>query len=195
MTWYLIVIDVWCVCTGDKYSKNRVDALVHMVDKNLTIPHRFMLINDDNTPLSYKSWWDKLRLFGRAEEPSIYFDLDVIIARNIDYLVDYTKYPIAAPANWAQSGHGGIQSSVMCWNGENREPWEKFNYSVDSHRLHGDQCFLTELYGDTFVKIPGVKSYKYHCRGGLPGDAHIVAFHGKPDYWEVNDPWIKEALS
>ena len=152
------MIDVWCVCTGDKYRQERVSALRRMVGKNLTVPFDFKTINNDNTRRPYCSWWDKLRLFDRAERPSIYLDLDVIITGNIDYLVDYTKHHLAAPANWAQ-------------------------------------CFLTEIYGDNYVKLPHIYSYKYHCRNSLPHDAAIVCFHGKPDYWEVKHDWIDQALS
>lgn len=188
------MVDVWCVCTGDKYDKEKVEALKQQVAKNLSAPHNFLCIDNLNTPDAYNSWWDKLRLFDRATGPSIYFDLDTIITGNLDYLIEYTQYDLAAPANWGQSGHGGIQSSVMCWSGETRRPWNEFNYERESSRLHGDQCFLTELYGDNYVKLPGVYSYKYHCQNVLPGDARVVCFHGKPDYWEVNRDWITEAL-
>lgn len=184
------MIDVWCVCVGTKYSADRIDALKHMVSKNLTIPYRFRVLSSSN----YEGWWAKIDLFAKSSGPSIYFDLDVVITGSIDYLADYTKHHLAAPANWGQSGHGGVQSSVMVWNGENRQPSQRFNYEIDSARLWGDQEFLTEIYGDNYIKIPYVYSYKYHARNQLPDDARVVCFHGKPDYWEVNRDWINQAL-
>lgn len=191
---------VWCVYWGDKYHPGYVYALRDMVRKNLTVPHRFVCITTDrfdgietrNPPVSYSGWWQKIGLFGRqvATGPSLYFDLDVVIVGNIDYLADYTKERFAAPANWAQSGHGGIQSSVMAWQGNWHLPVERFNYSHDSERFYGDQEYLWDLLGDQWAKIPGICSYKYHCRNGMPADKSVIVFHGKPDPHEVADEWI-----
>lgn len=186
------MINVWCVCVGDKYNVDQVTNLYRMVYKNLTIPFSFNVLRESK----YTGWWAKLDMLSQATGPCVYLDLDTIILGNIDYLVDYTFHKIAAPANWGQSGHGGIQSSVMAWSGNLQEIKDKFDYEVDSKRLHGDQCFLTELYEHKYVKLPMVYSYKYHARNtSLPPDAKIICFHGKPDYWEVQEPWIKKALS
>lgn len=198
-------LNVWCVCVGNKYHHGYVYALKEMVEKNLSTPHTFTCITTEKLPgintvlpwLPYQGWWSKINLFhpGIVEGPSIYFDLDVIITGSIDYLVPFTKNKLSAPANWAQSGHGGIQSSVMAWSGEYHEPSEKINYPVDSKRLWGDQEYLWELLGDDWVRIPHVGSYKYHCRAGIPDVLRVVVFHGKPDPHEVKDPWILKYTS
>ncbi|MFW0776212.1 MAG: hypothetical protein ACN2B6_00640 [Rickettsiales bacterium] len=193
------MLTVWCVCTGDKYNSGHVYALKRMVNKHLSERFVFKCVTEKTIhgvfcvkpKVLYKSWWDKFNLFWLANGPSIYFDLDVVITGNLDYLVAFTKHDLAAPANWGQSGHGGIQSSVMCWSGQIRPELSE----DDIDRLHGDQCLLTEMYGDTYIKIPRVYSYKYHSRSHLPDDASVVCFHGKPDYWEVNHRWIDQALS
>ena len=172
-----------------------------MVERHLDAPHTFKCLTDKSIPgvvcvkplKPWHGWWQKLCLFGQAEGPSLYFDVDVVITGSLDYLVPFTRNVLAAPANWGQSGHGGIQSSVMAWNGTLREPYQKFNYGVDSKRLWGDQEYLSELYGDNFIKLPGIYSYKYHCRNGLPGDCSVAVFHGKPDPHEVSDAWVKQA--
>jgi hypothetical protein len=162
-----------------------------MVNKNLTVDYKFNVL----TSSKYHGWWSKLEMLSKATGPCLYFDLDTVITGNIDYLVDYTKNKLSAPANWGQSGHGGVQSSVMAWNGSLQEIEKLFNYDVDSNRLWGDQEFLTEVYGDSYVKLPYIYSYKYHCANKLHEGAKIVCFHGKPDYWEVSDTWVKSALS
>lgn len=196
------MITVWCVCVGDKYESGYVYALKEMVEKNLTIEHEFKCITTRkldgiqtrNPPVPYQGWWSKIGLFypRLATGPSLYFDLDVVITGNIDYLVDYTAHQLAAPANWAQSGHGGIQSSVLAWNGNFTLPYEKFNYSLDSERLWGDQEFLYELMGENWVRIPGIGSYKYHVRptGEIPDWMKICVFHGEPKPIGVADPCI-----
>lgn len=192
-------LTVWSVCVGDKYDPAYVYALQDAVARNLTIPHTFKCITKQrldgvetrNPPVPYQSWWSKIGLFypGLAKGPSIYLDLDTVITGNLDFLADYTD-EFSAPANWAQSGHGGIQSSVMCWPGSWHEPFERFKYPEDTNRLWGDQEFLWEMLGDDWQRIPHVGSYKYHCRAGIPDWLRIMCFHGKPDPHEVKDDWI-----
>lgn len=191
-------LDVWCVCVGDKYHTGYVKALQEAVQKYLTIPHNFKCITTSKIedvhcvlPFApYQGWWSKLNLFAprMAQRPAIYLDLDVVIVDNIDFLAEYTD-TFSAPANWAQSGHGGIQSSVMAWPGNWSDPYQDFDYQNDSKRLWGDQEYLWELLGDDWRKIPHVGSYKYHIRptGQIPDWLKIACFHGKPDPHEVND--------
>jgi hypothetical protein len=192
-------LTVWSVLWGDKYDKAYVYALKEMVEKNLSVPHQFRCITTQSLPgivtvkpfVPYSGWWQKIGLFAPtiATGPSLYFDLDVVITGNIDYLADFTKHQFAAPANWAQSGHGGIQSSVMAWAGNWFDPFKAFNYQEHSKRLWGDQEFLWEFLGDKWERIPGIGSYKYHVRGSgkIPDWMNVCVFHGKPDPHEVKD--------
>lgn len=194
------MINVWSVCVGNKYNVGYVHALKEMVEKNLTIEHQFKCITPFKiegihtvTPyVPYQGWWSKLNLFTprMADGPSLYFDLDVVITGNLDYLADYTD-TFSAPANWARSGHGGIQSSVMAWPGNWTEPYDKFapQWPEIQNRLWGDQEFLWELLGDDWKRIPNIGSYKYHCRdsGAIPDWMRVCVFHGKPDPHEVTD--------
>lgn len=195
-------IDVYSVFWGDKYDVKYVYALRDAVKKYLKHPHEFKCITNQKIegiktvlpPVSYTGWWQKLGLFSDlvSDKPSLYFDLDVVICGELDYLVPYAQHQLSAPANWGKSGHGGIQSSVLAWNGQWRDPLTKFNWAVDSARLWGDQEFLTELLEDDFVKIPKVKSYKYHCLQTIPQDTSVIAFHGKPDPHEIDAPHLLE---
>ncbi len=192
-------LTILCVYWGDKYDISYVYALKEMVKKNLTIPHTFKCITTEKLEgiqtvlpfVPYNGWWQKIGLFAPriAIGPTIYFDLDVVITGNLDYLVNFTN-TFSAPANWAESGHGGIQSSVMCWPGNWSKPYDHFDYVNDRERLWGDQEYLTELLKDNWVKIPGIGSYKYHCKNNLPKDLKVICFHGKPDPHEVNDNWL-----
>lgn len=194
------MLTVWSVLWGDKYHPGYVYALKEAVENNLSVPHRFKCLTDHSLPgietvpaiMSWQGWWQKICLSSRdiAAGPCLYFDLDVVITGSLDYLVPYTEHQFAAPANWAQSGHGGIQSSVMAWNGKWHEPFNTLDYAIDSKRLWGDQEYLWELLGDDWVKVPRVASYKYHCRTGKPEQTSVIVFHGKPDPHEVKDPWI-----
>ena len=192
------MINVYSVCTGSKYPLAYVYALRDMVQQYLTIPHTFICISDRDIPdiktiqppVIYQSWWDKINLFNYADGKSLFFDLDVVIVGNINYLVDYAEYELAAPANWAQSGHGGIQSSVLAWNGLYKEPCQVFDPDKHIKQFWGDQEFLTYLRGDAWIKIPGVGSYKYHCRNAIKDDLRVITFHGDPKPHVVNDDHI-----
>jgi hypothetical protein len=228
------MIHIWCVCVGDKYSVEHVKNLHKMVKKNMTDKFQMFCVTDNkdmlgNTeleflpiqnPNNYPGWWSKINVFELATKPSIYLDLDVIITGSMEPLVKYTECDLAMPKNWALSGHGGFQSSVMCWSGgargvswafqENRigQP-ERGNYGYyteDSGVKHwGDQEYLTHQYRDKITEIkPGIViSYKYHARQSLPDGACVVAFHGDPNYDDHKHPllngeskiWINKALS
>lgn len=206
------MINIWCVCVGDKYSYKHVDSLNRMVDKNIYQPYIFNVLTESDKP----GWWAKLDLFSKPG-PALYFDLDTVIVNDITPLANYANATIAATKNWARSGHGGFQSSVLCWRSQKKDIPATFDnarlgpadgpkhcrnfgwYSDrDGARHWGDQEYLTHNYGREITEIePGlVVSYKYHCQNGPPPPKAIaVCFHGKPDYWEVKEDWILEALS
>jgi hypothetical protein len=202
------VLTVWCVFWGDKYDKSYVYALKEAVEKNLTVAHDFKCITCEklegiqtrNPPVPYSGWWQKMGLFapGVATGKSLYFDLDVVITGNLDYLVEYTSQ-FSAPANWAQSGHGGIQSSVMAWPGGWYYPYEQFkpNAKANMERLWGDQEYLWELLEDDWEKIPNIGSYKYHVRPNqkVPDWMSVCVFHGLPDPHEVKDKCMSPFIS
>lgn len=220
------MIHIWCVCVGSKYNVGHVKNLHKMVKKNLPGKFQMFCVTDREeilsdteleflpirNPNNYPGWWSKINIFELSRQPSIYFDLDVIIPGSLEPLIKYTQNDMAMPMNWALSGHGGFQSSVICWKGGARGlAWafqehrigkpENGNYGYyaeDSGVKHwGDQEYLTYHYKDKITEIePGIViSYKYHARQTLPEKACVVAFHGKPDYDEVNHEWIKAALS
>lgn len=96
--------NVICVKWGTKFDAHYVNRLYKMVEKNLTLPHRFVCftdnadgidknieirplpeLNDDGLP---EKAWKKLGLFSRhladLEGTALFLDLDIVILRNID---------------------------------------------------------------------------------------------------------------
>lgn len=200
-------LTVWSVCVGDKYHPGYVYALKEAVERHLSVPHEFKCITTLSLPgihavapvAPYWGWWSKLNLFapGVASGPSLYFDLDVVITGKLDYLADFTTGDFAAPANWARSGHGGIQSSVMAWRGNWSAPFEYIapQWPAVTERLWGDQELLWEMLGDRWIRIPGIYSYKYHCQAERPGDMAVCVFHGEPKPLDVRDAWLSPFTS
>ena len=128
------MINVYCVYWGDKYSPDYVPRLRDAVDKHLTIPHEFRCITDFEfwdvdcvaPPCDYPGWWQKIGLFkpnALPFVPSLYLDLDLAIVDSLDpfaywiedALNNHGFDTLLCPENWAQSGHGGCQSSLMAW--------------------------------------------------------------------------------
>jgi len=208
------MLTVWCVCWGDKYPDYYVTRLKESVAQNTEIPHRFVCVTDRRIPgittmpppVDWPGWWGKIGLFkpGFSGPLNLYFDLDVVIVGSIDYLADsLEQHSLAMPENWAQSGHGGCQSSVMVWRDceINHQIFDLFDPAIaywpprnDGGKLWGDQEWLTKLRDDGIIRVrplPGAKSYKYHCRDGLPKDCRIVVFHGSPKPDEVMEQWFQ----
>lgn len=213
------MVTVWCVLNGSKYGPADVYLLRDQVRRHLSAEHEFWCYSDRPIPgvdcviadEQLPGWWAKLGLFGWARSGlNLYIDLDAVIVGPLDGLI---SEGFSAPANWAQSGHGGIQSSVMAWGGDYgwiRDAFDASLLTPDPHHpfgrygatdYWGDQGFLTALIGDPgagkVTPMPGVCSYKYHCRDrGIPPDwASIVAFHGEPKAADCSESWIRRALS
>ena len=96
--------NVICIKWGNKFGAEYVNSLYKMVEKNLTLPHRFVCftdnsqgflegievrplpeLNDEGLP---EKAWKKLGLFtdklADLEGEALFLDLDVVIRDNID---------------------------------------------------------------------------------------------------------------
>lgn len=206
------MLNVVCVLrSGGEYTPEHVVALRDGVAAHLPLPHRFVCLTDfpredgciagvPAAPVAHDwpGWWAKMDLFrpGLFTGRVLYLDLDTVIVGDLSDLACY-------------GGDFGIvsdfyrperpQSCIMAWEADNalsRAIWRSFSRDPErwmhEHERGGDQAFiagviyghedrLTNLYPDQIV------SYKVHVRDGdgVPDDARIVAFHGKPRPWEV----------
>ena len=94
--------NVVCIKWGSKYSAEYVNKLHSMVERNLSLPHRFICLTDDSTGLSSEietksllrkelKWsYTKFELFEKKLQDIIgqilFLDLDVVINNSIDDL-------------------------------------------------------------------------------------------------------------
>ena len=212
------MISVWSVCVETKYSDEDVYILKNMVSRHLDEPHNFYCLSDrqigDLNCLipaeKWPGWWSKLLLFRYAGGQNLYFDLDVVIVGDLKRLVSGC---LSMPANWAQSGHGGCQSSVMSWSTDYddysmladefdvkqlKEPRNGNCGSYGDLNLWGDQEYITAKLGEPgneVVPMDHVYSYKYHCLNKVPEDASVVCFHGNPKPKDVRAKWVIQARS
>lgn len=198
-----MTITVWCMNTNNHAPMCEVQALKRQVEANLSEPHEFVCITEGDLP----GWWNKVRLFKNPRARNLWLDLDVVITGSLDGLVKPLPKGIRIAKNWAQSGYGGCQSSVMYWEGDNgRVINDEFDPAIahwpprnDPGILWGDQEWITKLRDEKRLDVEyfhhdDVISYKYHVRErGLPSGAKVVVFHGKPKPGQVNEQWIKAA--
>ena len=209
------MLTVWSVCWGDKYPDYYVQRLARSVGASLPIPHKFKCITDRKIkgvecipPINdLPGWWGKVNLFSWdvCAEYNLYLDLDVVITGGLDTMVmRYGQTALAAPNNWAQSGHNSVQSSVMMWtkNYNNKQIYELFDPAIahwpprnEPGVLWGDQEWITTLRDSDKVQVTpiteGIKSYKYHCRESLPEGTSIVVFHGSPKPADCRESWYQ----
>ena len=190
----------------------------------MSAPHIFQCISEHKIegihnvqPINdWAGWWGKLNLFSPivSHARNLWLDLDVTITKS---LITLYAAPLTAQIrmakNWAQSGHGGCQSSVMYWEADSAQViYDKFDPKdahwpprVDKHWNNGqvqwgDQEWCTYLRDMNHLDVEyfdpsHVVSYKYHCQKGLPEDSVVQVFHGKPDPADLNDDWVKAARS
>lgn len=203
------MLTVWCVCVADKYTDEDVKILRAMVRRYMARRFWFRCLSDRKIigidcciVDPWPGWWSKLKLFTAGGGENLYLDLDTVVTGPLDHLL---SGPLSMPRNWARSGAGGWQSSVMSWGRDYSRITEAFDVTQLSEpangnygyygprRLWGDQEFITELLGDEVIPMPAVYSYKYHCRGGPPAGASVACFHGLPKPGQVNDGWVKSA--
>ena len=212
------MITVFTGAWGSSHQPREVKLLRDQVADNLSIDHHFVCISDrliEGVACvnrgTLPGWWRKLEVL-QSRGPAMWLDLDVVVTGSLDDIVlAHVDATLACPWNWAQSGHGGCQSSLMLWSRSLTEPMEHFD-PADAHwpprndlkwdsgvTQWGDQEWLTHM-RDTGqldvepVNPAWVKSYKYHCRGGVPDDCRLVVFHGQPKPSEAmaQSPWIRD---
>lgn len=167
-----------------------------------------------------KGWWHKTQLFDPTlfKGQIVYFDLDVVIVDNLDWILDLdTKYfwGIRDFRYLWSDRRMELNSSVMYFNTDKfRYVWHEFKKNSEHwmNRLHGDQNFIWRQIPQAtqrYFNEMQVKSYKWECLDGgwdnsqrvyrtpgsgtvIPRETSVLVFHGKPNPEDVikNDPII-----
>jgi alpha-N-acetylglucosamine transferase len=80
------------------YSPIWIERLQHMVEKNLSIPHRFVCLSNTEVPCerislkqNWPGWWSKVELFrpNLFEDRVLYLDLDLLVLNDLESFVNY----------------------------------------------------------------------------------------------------------
>jgi hypothetical protein len=204
------MINVICLKWGTKYGPEYVNRLYAGVKRNTTVDFNFYCFTEDATgirpevnilPLPFAdkldSWWNKLAMFS-PDLPFIpgtqlfYIDLDTLIVGNIDKFLLIKTPSMMALRDFYHGvavSAGLVGSGLMAWkHGKYSHVWTKFIGNPEKHTkaagTYGDQWWIEQkvsnivFWQDFFPNQ--VVSFKVHCRKGIPNDARIICYHGRP---------------
>jgi len=159
-----------------------------------------------------KAWWYKVQLFNieNFSDQLLYFDLDIVITKNIDWMwqLDIDYFWAAKDFRYLfDHRRVTINSSVMWFN------VKRFGYIYDQFTLetsknyHGDQDYIHATVPQTqrnFMDSTKISSWRWEVFDGgfnfktrkhiAPGTGatiapttDVIVFHGKPKPHEVTD--------
>lgn len=192
--------------TSKDYKKDYVDLLYNQCKKHA--PHiEFVCLSDDPKVPGYlklehdwPKWWPKIEIF-KIHGPVLYMDLDTVVLRPVDDMIlEASKYDFVSIRDFYKDKdklERSVGSGLMYWKGDMSYLYEEFKKDPTRHmnecttgRWWGDQGFIERYLKEKpvfwqHISPNRVVSWKMHCRFGIPKDASVIAFHGKPKPWEV----------
>lgn len=229
-------IDCACVIHSDKYDWQYVEKLYNMLTRRSKRGIRFHVYTEHDRSVPphmikhcledwpgvsgpKKSWWYKLHLFNPEHHagPLLYFDLDCVIVRDIDWIADLpsNKFWALKDFRYLQSPFvKKINSSIMWWDTTKFENvWTSFSQSniIDTvKRFHGDQDYIEVMIDNDsrrYFNEKQFQSYRWEVADGgmdfrsrqplapgagakISGDCVAIVFHGDPKPDKVNDRQI-----
>lgn len=184
------MVNICVLRSGGEYKPEHVQRLAAMVpdlwcltDTTVDGVHCVQLQYD------WPGWWSKIELFRPdIESDLMYFDLDTTVMKmppmpdKTTVLRDFTDPRIMG------SGLMFIkhQDKAKVWKDWMRDP-ESHMKANNRWPRWGDQGFLQPHLGhcQKWQDIANVYSYKVHCRRGIPLNADVICYHGKPRPWDV----------
>ena len=222
-----------CVKWGSKYSAQYVNVLKSMCQRHLTVPYQFHCLTENPQGLDkdinviplpnlpgIKTWWSKLYMFSPdlpVKGTILYFDLDVIVFRNINNLFDHAPgtFQIIRDFNRCRVKDWKLSnSSVMRWDtGKLDYLWNEFKDKSNTimGNNHGDQDWITKRSKEDITHWPDewIRSYKWEMIGmkdtkllmkdgkkffRKPADIFpenkVAVFHGEPKPSNCADQFV-----
>jgi len=162
------MLNIYCLKWGDKYSRKFVTQLKSNIKKYLTKNHKFYCLTDRpekeyDIPIvrEFPDVWNKMHFFNYVGD-NLYFDLDIEIHDNIDFLTDdFKDFTVIDSSKWKDNkkdlkfkinNNTFVNSSIMRWSYA-QDIYQKFANNHDT--------FLRLYKGiDRFIYNENI-SYKY----------------------------------
>lgn len=228
-------IDCACVIHGDSYDWIYVERLYNMLKRNLTPNVKFHVYTEEHRAVPQpwikheltdfgiggprQGWWYKMQLFNSEHHagPLLYFDLDTVIVKNIDWIWNLPSKYMWAVRDFKylwRPLHQGLNSSIMWWDTRQfHHVWSKFcqqGLSTIMREHRGDQDYIGKEIDNSrlrFLDQDRIQSWRWQCLDGgydfrrrmylrpnsgttLLADTDVLVFHGKPKPNEIADPVI-----
>jgi hypothetical protein len=228
-------LDCACVIHGTGYDWEYVERLYNMLNRHLTRPIRFHVYTEAERPVPdhmikhsladwgfagpKKSWWYKLQLFNTQHHqgPLLYFDLDVVIVKNIDWIWKLNLKHFWAVRDFKYLWKPNCttsNTSIMWWDTTKyQNVWntvidQNIDFFVKKYR--GDQDFISAVIPEgqrRFFNTDWIKSWRWQCLDGgfsfskrkyiepdtgtnIDKNLGILIFHGLPKQHEITDQII-----
>ena len=222
-----------CLKWGKKYSAEYVNKLYAMTQRHCKVPHQFICFTESrkdidkeiktiNLPtINLDGWWFKPWFFSKdlpIQGTMLYFDLDVIVFRNIDKLFEYKPKQFCIIRDFNRSirpGFDRINSSVFRLETGMFDPiWKQFENDPKLHmqKNRGDQDWMYKnIRNFSYWPDEWIQSYKWEMRGkpemtringvrnfAIPGapkilpQTSVAVFHGEPHPHQCEDNWVIE---
>lgn len=211
------MLHVCCIRAGEMFSPAYVLNLRDMVTRNLEAgsegqfvcftdrPEDLPEIASELRPLpaDLPGWWSKLGLFKPGVFPVgdrvLFLDLDTVITGPIDALAAYDG-PAAILRDFYRPN--GLQSAIMMWTVPDSDavgPWEFYEgLGCPTDYPGGDQAIIEQFCAKRGIKpvilqdqFPGT-FVSFKQTRGIPSDASVVVFHGRPRPHEILDGWVPQ---
>lgn len=159
-----------------------------MVQRHLTVPHRFVCFTDDTKDLNtkidlrllpsdnkYQGWWWKPYVFKQGHfdngDTNLFIDLDMVIISNIDKLINYHPGKFLGLEDVSRVFKRGtvkLGSAVMRWPANEFDSiWTTIENNPNIQRqFHGDQDLIWSMYKHSLEFFPSdwIRSYKWEVR-------------------------------
>ena len=219
--------NVLCLKWGTRYPPLFVNRLHAGVRRHLAPPFRFVCVTDDASGLDEgidavpfppppdnwapRRWphiFAKLMVFRNGfadlEGPTLFLDIDQIIAGDLDCFFAYKPGRFCIIRNWIEWRKRifralpkiGNSSCFRFEAGKSDRIWQTFlaerGQALDRRFYRTEQAFMTHAAGEVeWWPEDWVQSFKRSCRRAFPLNlflppkpprgAHILCFHGNPD--------------
>lgn len=175
---------------GSKYSEQYIEKLYHSIRRHCSYKIPFVLLTDKKglivdsapeietqlCPTDWFGWWQKIHLFNAAvmrRRFSIFIDLDVILLKNIDYLLSYVgKYELV----YAQDLIDALSSSFLITDTESR-------LSKDVIKNFDPAYWVKEEDIDQDYLRLFIKKADYNIQGLAPQDHYSYKYLVDLDNW------------
>jgi hypothetical protein len=156
------MINVVCLLRqGGKvgYDASWVAKLQRGVQRNLTLPHRFVCLSDCDVPCERiellpgdHGFWSKLQLFrpGILSGPTLFLDLDTVVCGDLDEVIG--RLQNQKFVMWVEADKNIHSSAFMYWEGDHSYLWDLYQSQCLLHwqslygspPLYGDQAIISE---------------------------------------------------